>query len=697
MRTRGGFYAVALISLLSLSGFVSHAGAQTYTYKVLYNFCAKGGTCPDGSDPVAGLARDTAGNLYGTTVAGGANDDGAVFKVDTTGHETVLYSFCSQSNCTDGLHPKAGLILDSMGNLYGTTFQGGANGLGTVYKVDLGGKETVIYSFCSVSGCADGDGPLASLILDSSGSSLYGTTPAGGSHNGGTVFKISTAGVESVLYNFCSEGTGVCTDGQSPEASLLSDGAGNLYGTTEIGGANKQGTVFKVDESGHETVLYTFCPVAGCADGAMPTAGLIQDASGNLYGTAFAGGVCIGKGSGCGTVFKIDNQGHETVLYTFCSASGCKDGGLPSATLVQDLAGNFYGTAFEGGSVNAGTVFKLDTANREAVLHTFGKKFDGGFPQAGLIRDGAGNLYGTTTSGGTGNHGTVYELAMKAGTATVTLSSSMNPSFVEESVTFSVTVSGSGAIPTGMVTFEQGTTMLGTVSLSNGTASLPETFTKTGTDSIVASYLGDENYDAAKSKPLKQVVKQYTTTTTLASALNPSTYGQPITFTATVSSAGPVPTGTVTFKSGSTSLGTASLSGGVAKITTSTLAAGTATITASYGGDTANAKSTSTGLKQVVDQASSTTTIVSSVNPSKVGQKVKFTATVTSPTTKPTGIVTFMDGSQTLGTGAVAEGSGMASYTTSTLAAGSHKITAVYAGSANVTGSTSSVLTQTVN
>jgi uncharacterized repeat protein (TIGR03803 family) len=696
MKTRVGFCPLALISLLSLLGFAVPASAQTYTYKVLYNFCAKGGTCADGSDPVAGLVRDSAGNLYGTTFAGGANDDGAVFKVDATGHETVIYSFCSQSNCTDGLHPEAGLILDSTGSLYGTTFQGGANGLGTVYKVDRGGSETVIYSFCSVSECADGDSPTSGLLLDSSGN-LYGTTPSGGSHNGGTVFKINTAGVESVLYDFCSVGTGVCTDGQLPEAGLVRDSAGNLYGTTEIGGANQQGTAFKVDSSGHETVLYTFCPVAGCADGAMPEAGLIQDADGNLYGTALAGGVCIEKGSGCGTVFKIDNEGHQTVLYNFCSTSGCKDGGLPYATLVQDTTGNLYGTTFEGGSVNAGIVFKLDTANHETVLRTFGKKTDGAFPHSGVIRDGAGNLYGTTTAGGTGNRGAVYELAIKAGIATVTLSSSINPSFVEQSVTFLATVSGSGATPTGMVMFEQGKTVLGTVSLSNGKASLPETFTKIGTDSIVASYLGDENYDAAKSKALKQIVKQYSTVTAITSSLNPSTYGQPVTLTATVSSDGPTPTGTVTFKSGSTSLGTASLSGGVAKITNSTLAAGTATITASYGGDTANAKSMSTGLKQVVNKASSTIAIVSSVNPSKVGQTVKFTATVTSPTTKPTGTVTFMDGSAVLGTATVAASSGKATLSTSTLNAGSHKITAAYGGSANVVGSTSSVLTQTVN
>jgi len=256
-------------------------------------------------------------------------------------------------------------------------------------------------------------------------------------------------------------------------------------------------------------------------------------------------------------------------------------------------------------------------------------------------------------------------------------------------------VSGSGATPTGTVTFEEGSTALGTVTLANGKANLTTAFTSAGSFSIVASYSGDINYNAANSSSLTQVVNQYTTSTVLASSLNPSTYGQAVTLMATVSSAGPTPTGTVTFKNGKTSLGSASLSGGVASLTKSNLYVGTVKITASYGGDAANAVSASPVLKQVVVKAISATTVVSSVNPSKVGQTVKFTATVTSPTTTPTGKVTFMDGSTVLGTGTLAKGK--ASYSTSTLGHGSHNITAVYAGTANIIGSTSPVLVQTVN
>jgi hypothetical protein len=353
-------------------------------------------------------------------------------------------------------------------------------------------------------------------------------------------------------------------------------------------------------------------------------------------------------------------------------------------------------------------VFELGTTGQETVLYNFCSEggancTDGGGPLAGLIQDAAGNLYSTTLGGGANYSecgifcGTVFKLTNNGGgdTATVTLTSSPNPSYVDQSVTFSAVVSGTGPAPTGTVTFQEGSTSLGTVTLTNGKANLVVTFSKAGSDSIVAEYSGDKNYGPANSGTLTQVVDQYTTTTVLTSSPNPSTYGEPVTLTATVSSAGPTPTGTVTFKNGKKSLGSATLSGGVAKLTTSTLAVGTTTITASYSGDAANEKSTSPALKQVVDKATSSTSIVSSLNPSEVGKNVKFTATVTSPTATPTGKVTFMDGSKQLGTKSVAKGK--ATYSTQTLSQGSHNITAVYEGTADIDGSTSPVLVQVVN
>jgi len=689
------------------------AQAQTYTESVLYSFCSAP-SCSDGAYPLYGaLVLDAQGNLYGTTADGGTGGAGMVFKADTTGKETVLYTFTGTGE--DGAAPYAGLVRDAQGNLYGTTLGGGnptceyvtgIYGCGTVFKVDTTGKETVLYTFCSASNCTDGGGPEANLVLDAQGN-LYGTTRFGGSpactpHGCGTVFKLDTTGKETVLYSF----TGAGGDGRTPSASVVLDTQGNLYGTSAEGGNlectegyNGCGTVFKVDTTGKETVLYSF---TGKPDGAGPYAGLVRDVQGNLYGTTDSGGA-----NGEGTVFKVDTTGKETVLYSFCSVSKCPDGAQPVAGLVQDAQGNLYGTTDFGGATYYGTVFKVDTTGHETVLFSFCPAgypncTDGAQPMAGLVQDAQGNLYGTTFWGGDlvcnapDGCGTVFKLTKNGGngTATVTLTSGTNPSYVDQSVTFSALVSGSGATPTGSATFKEGTIAKGTETLADGQASLTMTFTKSGTDSIVASYSGDKNYNAANSKPLKQVVKQYTTSTALASSLNPSTYGQPVTLTATVTSAGPTPTGKVTFKNGSASLGSATLSGGGAKITKSTLLVGTLTITASYGGDSADAKSTSPDLTQVVDKATSTTTIVSSVNPSNAGQTVKFTATVTSPTTKPIGTVTFKDGTTALGTATLAKGK--ASYSTATLSAGSHNIAAVYVGTVNIAESTSPVLVQTV-
>ncbi|MGB0048040.1 MAG: choice-of-anchor tandem repeat GloVer-containing protein, partial [Terriglobales bacterium] len=700
------------------------ADSSSHSYIILYTFCPGGLPCPGGGNSFAGLLRDAAGNLYGTVAYGGANfpdggpNGGTVFSVDNPGQETVLYSFCSQSDCADGSVPAAGLIQDGAGNLYGTTGDGGTGasctseyGCGTVFKLDSSGQETVLYSFCSQTDCADGSGSGASLIQDDAGT-LYGTTPEGGGGSGssGTVYKVDSSGNETVLYSFCSEFVGgVCMDGATPVASLIQDDAGTLYGTTSRGGSNSNGTVFELDSAGKETVLYSFCSAASCTDGSAPLAGLIQDTAGNLYGTTEYGG-----SKGVGTVFKLAPPGQqggtwiETVLYSFCSQTNCTDGAEPVAGLIQDAAGNLYGTTSEGGAdpygagVDMGTVFEVNTTGQETVLYNFCSEpncTDGAAPVAGLVQDAAGNLYGTTEFGGVndkGGAGVVFELAAGGGgNATVSLTSSPNPSYVDQPVTLGAVVSGSGPTPTGSVTFDAGTTFLGTVTLADGQASLSTAFAMSGSLSVVAYYSGDQNYNTAVSGPLTQVVNQYSTSTAVASNLNPSTYGQAVTLTATVSSAGPTPTGTATFRNGKKSLGSATLSGGVAKLTTPALPVGDLAIAASYSGDAANKKSTSPPLEQVVNQATSTTSVTSSLNPSKVGQKVTFTATVTSPTTTPTGTVKFMDGATELGTGKLKKGK--ATYSTSTLSEGSHNITAVYEGTADISGSTSPVLVQTVN
>jgi uncharacterized repeat protein (TIGR03803 family) len=356
--------------------------AQTATETVLHNFP----TPPKGAGPNAGVIRDSAGNLYGTTENGGTAGAGVVFKVDTAGRQTVLYSFTGGA---DGANPYAGVVRDSAGNLYGTTYQGGT-GHGVVYKLNTAGQETVLYNF---TGGDDGGGPNG-VILDSAGN-LYGTTVAGGTAGVGVVYELDTARQETVLYSFTGG-----TDGSYPHAGVIRDSAGNLYGTTEYGGSTACsflgcGVVYKVDTAGQETVLYSF---TGGLDGVNPEAGVIRDSSGNLYGTTFFG-----------VAYELDTANQLTVLYSFI---GGADGGFPEAAgVIRDSAGNLYGTTFTGGAANAGVVYKLDTAGQETVLYGFPSSADGSFTEAGVIRDSAGNLYGTTPSGGASNAGVVYELA----------------------------------------------------------------------------------------------------------------------------------------------------------------------------------------------------------------------------------------------------------------------------------------------
>jgi uncharacterized repeat protein (TIGR03803 family) len=379
-----GLGAVAVgLGLVLLLAVLGAGSAQAQTFTVLYAFT--GGA--DGREPYAGLVRDNAGNLYGTTYAGGTFDLGTVFKVTKAGEETVLHSF---SGVADGASPLAGLVRDMSGNLYGTTLSGGSEGNGTVFKVDDSGKETVLYSF------KEGN-PSGALVLDPAGN-LYGTTDVGGLYGFGAVFKLDTTGKRTWLYSF----DGGPFDGEYPVAGLIRDRAGNLYGTTSGGGNYRYGTVFVLPQHGGQTVLHSFD--YNNSDGAVPFAGLVRDEAGNLYGTTTMGG-----GSSAGMVFKLSRDGTETQLYSF---TGQSDGGLPYAGLVRNSVGNLYGTTYNGGAYGYGTIFKLDINGWETVLHNFSYA-DGGFPYAGLVRDAAGNLYGTTFQGGSSGAGTVFKLTPK--------------------------------------------------------------------------------------------------------------------------------------------------------------------------------------------------------------------------------------------------------------------------------------------
>jgi len=380
--------ALALAMML-MATVVASRPLQAQTFTVLYAFT--GGL--DGGGPAAALARDGAGNLYGTTLNGGAFGWGTVFKVGTTGKETVLHAFAGYPN--DGGFPWAGLVRDAAGNLYGTTVGGGPYGEGVVFKVDQRRRETLLDAFDGT----DGHGPQAGLVRDAAGN-LYGTTTYGGQGCGndgcGVVFKLDKTGKETVLHSF----TGTEGDGNFPYAGLIRDASGNLYGTTVEGGASNRGTAFKLEKSGTEVVLYSF---TGGGDGGGPNA-VIRDAAGNLYGTTGVGG-----SSDYGTVFRLDRAGNETVLYSF---TGGSDGAFPMAGVVMDAQGDLYGTASGGGfsDCGCGVVFKVDQTGKETVLHAFTNGEDGEYPWGGLILDKAGNLYGTTEGGGAYGWGVVFRL-----------------------------------------------------------------------------------------------------------------------------------------------------------------------------------------------------------------------------------------------------------------------------------------------
>jgi uncharacterized repeat protein (TIGR03803 family) len=377
----GVVYGPVLAGTLAFSLFP--CGAMAVTFKMLYKFT--GGT--DGGNPQSGLVLDKKGNLYGTALYGGANKKGVVFRVAPNGTEKVLYSFGSHGD--DGANPAGALQGKKSGVFYGTTMIGGQNNTGTVFQISRKGAESVLYQFA---GGNDGDEPQAG--------GLTGTTLLGGTNGLGTAYEIAD-GHETFLHSF---GSG--SDGAYPYAALIADKAGNLYGTASSLGLHRQGVVFELTPGGAETILYSFCAAANCADGAAPRCALQFDSSGNLYGTTGGGGA-----NNEGTVFKLSPRGTETVLYSFCTAANCTDGAVPFAGVIGDPATGLYGTTYYGGMNNAGTVFSLAPDGMETVLHAFDES-DGYEPSASLVMDKKGNLYGTTSGGGgQETEGNVFEIS----------------------------------------------------------------------------------------------------------------------------------------------------------------------------------------------------------------------------------------------------------------------------------------------
>jgi uncharacterized repeat protein (TIGR03803 family) len=409
---------VAVLGLAILAG--TPGQSQTASLTTLVNFNeANGGL------PYAGLIADAKGNLFGTTWEGGKNFAGTVFELEKTASgyastPTILYSFCAQGlgrGCADGAYPYGGLIPDATGNLFGTTAYGGANDAGTVFEIGKTGSgyastPTVLVRF----NYANGSYPFGGMIADANGN-LFGTTGYGGANNSGTVFEIAKtaegyASTPTILYSFCAHGVmRQCAEGATPVAGLIADANGNLFGANMEAGENDNGTVFEIEktDSGYastSTVLVSF----NRSNGRGPRGRLLADASGNLVGTTEFGGE-----NDNGTVFEIEktDSGYAstpTILVSFNGANGSR----PQAGLIADAKGNLYGTTLEGGVNNLGTVFEIEkTGSGYASTPTVLVTFNGGngwWPIAGLIADVSGNLFGTTNYGGANDLGTVFEV-----------------------------------------------------------------------------------------------------------------------------------------------------------------------------------------------------------------------------------------------------------------------------------------------
>jgi uncharacterized repeat protein (TIGR03803 family) len=417
-----GFAAVRSVGLAALSATLRKSGislllavlwlctpaslpAQTFTTLTSFNFT-------DGDYPVELPVQATHANLYGTTMEGGVNvcigdvthsnphgkniGCGTVFEITPSGTLTTLYNFCSQSGCADGEAPSAGLVQGIDGNLYGMAGGGGANGNGTVFKITPSGTLTTLHSFNGT----DGSGDSAAALVQGADGNFYGTTESGGANGPGTVFKITPSGTLTTLHSFDG------TDGAEPNG-LVQGTDGNFYGTTYTGGDipnQPLGTVFKITPSGTFTSLLSF----NGTDGGSPAAGLVQGANGNFYGTTSV------------TFFEITPSGTLTTLHTF---NGMDGSGNSAAGLVRGADGNFYGITKVGGTYGYGTLFKITPTGALTMLHSFDET-DGQDAGPGLVQDTNGNFYGTTALGGASDHGTIFSLAVGLGPFVETLPTS---------------------------------------------------------------------------------------------------------------------------------------------------------------------------------------------------------------------------------------------------------------------------------
>jgi uncharacterized repeat protein (TIGR03803 family) len=396
MRRGGTLFALSIVAAIAAPA----PGSGHVPVKTLHHFSGDDGKYPD-----APLIRDGQGNFYGTTSRGGTHDSGTIFKLSPPHKLTVLYSFTGGA---DGSFPGGRMVMDAGGNLYGMASNGGVEHAGTIYKYAPGGSFEILYAF---NGRRHGEAPVGGLIMDAAGN-LYGMTDIGGKFDWGTVFKIAPNKKLTVLHSF-----DVHSEGAEPSGPLLLDSGGNLYGTTAQIGLHGGGALFKLAPAGDGsyvwTLLHAFCAFqSGCNEG-QAQYGVIADASGNLYGTTGGGGPYGG-----GIIYKLAPDGALTVLHSFGGLTEDRnpDGAGLQGPLVMDLEGNFYGVTSGRGKKGAccGTLFRLDADGTEQVLYYFRFLGAGGrTPRAGVFRDEAGFLYGTTANGGSDDHRSEYGIIFR--------------------------------------------------------------------------------------------------------------------------------------------------------------------------------------------------------------------------------------------------------------------------------------------
>lgn len=674
----------------------------------------------------AGVVFDAQGNLFGITAGGGANNQGSAFELTKGTGGSYAYTNLFSFGNSDPDYSITGVKQDAQGNLYGASTLGGADGFGTVFELVKGPSGAYTYTTLLSFNGINGMNPNAGVTLDAQGD-LFGTTTFGGNHYDGEVYELVYGSGGTYTYSNLFSFNG--TNGKNPRSGVILDAKGDLFGTTSNGGAYGNGTVFELAKEASGTYSYTDLFSFDGSDGSEPAAEVTLDSQGDLFGTTYEGGEY-----GDGTLFELAKETNGVYSYVNLLSFNGANGAQPEATVTLDAQGDLFGTTYKGGATNDGTVFELVngtggsyslvnlisfTSNQSSPVSgvTFNAQGDlfgstlsnayeivkglGGsytitnffspnesyevFATAGLTSENRDDLYGTTAYGGEYNVGTVWQAAGTAYGQTVTLSAAVSATF------------GFGT-PTGSVTFYDGSELLGTAELSNGVATLATAALAVGNNTISVSYSGDSSYAAGSAQGGVVDVSSAATTSTLTSSSLPSVVGQTVTLTASIGNAYD-PTGTVTFYDAGTALGTATVSNDIATLATSFLSASTHSLTSSYSGDSNNLPSSGT-LSQVVNQDTTTVTLSTSLNPSLYGQAVTFTASVTAEglgAGTPTGIVTFYDSNDSP-LDSVELAAGTATFTTSSLAVGTHTISATYSGDSNFLASnTAAPISQIVN